>query len=546
MATTTPVGTPSRAALLVLALTAVVYAALYARVARFGYVWDDLATIRDSPQFERPLSESLRVTQHGHLDETLTKLRQVVPQHDSYRPLLFLTYAAEVRLFGKSPAAMHVTNAMMGFLAALVAFAVASRLLRSRMAGAAVAAIYALHPLQVESISYISARADLLAGLLALTSVWLALLAAERQRAARVALIAGSCLVFAGSLFVKESTVALPLALAALSLIGPRRRLLAPCLALAVVVPAYFVVRALLLAGAPAMVQDGVVLRGALAVPGLALNYLTLFIAPAHLSIVRPMRPEFVVAGWMAVAFVLAVLLLSLRRRPLPPAAVEVLAGLGWVVATVGPSAVVAAIMDVAADRYAYLPLFGFSLAAVALVRVLWEARPAARRIMVATGGAWVLLCAGVSHLAIGVWTDPYQLYANAVTAEPDSSKARYGIGVVFANLGLWRESVVSFEAATRLDPSNLRAWSNLSVGYETLGRLDDGERAARRAIHLSDGTHFRAWYNLATVQQRQGRDSESCTSLERALAINPGYLKAETEAVARCGRAPRSEIGRR
>jgi len=131
------------------------------------------------------------------------------------------------------------------------------------------------------------------------------------------------------------------------------------------------------------------------------------------------------------------------------------------------------------------------------------------------------------------------------VVAEPESAAARYGIGVVFARKGLWKESIISFETATRLDPAHMRAWSNLAVAYESLGRLDDGERAARRAIHLSDGTHFRAWYNLATVQQRQGREHDSCASLDRALAINPRYARAESEAVARCGRRPRSQPGR-
>jgi tetratricopeptide (TPR) repeat protein len=207
---------------------------------------------------------------------------------------------------------------------------------------------------------------------------------------------------------------------------------------------------------------------------------------------------------------------------------------------------VVAALMGVAADRYAHLPLFGFALAAVALARAVWQQRLQTRRLMVVTATAWVLLCLGVSHLAIGAWKDPYQLYANAVVAEPKSSAARYGIGVVFAKKGMWRESTASFESATRLDPDNMRAWSNLAVVYENQGRLDEGERAARRAIHLSDGTHFRAWYNLATVQQKQGHEREACASLDRALAINPYYAKAETVAVARCGRTPRvSEHGR-
>jgi tetratricopeptide (TPR) repeat protein len=103
----------------------------------------------------------------------------------------------------------------------------------------------------------------------------------------------------------------------------------------------------------------------------------------------------------------------------------------------------------------------------------------------------------------------------------------------------MWPEAIASFETATRLDPANMRAWNNLSVAYETKGRLDDGERAVRRAIHLSDGTHFRAWYNLATIQQRQGKEQESCASLERALAINPYYARARTEAAQRCGRVP-------
>jgi tetratricopeptide (TPR) repeat protein len=547
MATAT-VGAPSRVALLVLGAVAAVYAALYGRVERFEYVWDDLTTIRDSPQFDRPLADSLRVTQHGHIDETLTKLRQVAPEHESYRPLLFLTFAAEVKAFGKSPAVMHVTNVALGLLAVLVAFAVGSKLLQSWTAGAAVAAIFALHPLQVEPLSYVSARADLLAGLLALASVWLALVASERERG-RAAAIAGSALLFAASLFAKEGTIALPLALAALWAIDRRRRLLWPCLALAAVVPIYFALRALALSNAPAMAHGGGVLRGALAVPGLVLQYLALFVAPAHLSIVRPLRAEMIVAGWVVAAAIAGPLLLHLRRRsgPLPAAGVTALGGLGWAVATVGPSAVVAALMGVAADRYAYLPLFGFALAAVALGRALWQARPSARRTAVLAGGAWALLCVAVSHLAIGAWRDPYQLYANAVLAEPDSSAARYGIGVVFARKGMWREAIASFETATRFDSANMRAWNNLSVAYEAVGRLDEGERAVRRAIALSDGTHFRAWYNLATIQQRQGRDREACVSLERSLAINPYYARAESEAIQRCGRVPRgSEVGLR
>jgi Tfp pilus assembly protein PilF len=543
-----PIGKPWRLALLWLALMALVYAVLYRPAAHFQYVWDDLTTIRDSPQFDRPLSESLLVTQHGHIDETLTHLRDVVPAHDSYRPLLFLTFAAEVRAFGRSPAAMHVTNVLLGLIAALLAFGLGSALLESRPAGAAVAGLFALHPLQVEPVSYISARADLLCGLFALASVGMAVWASPadgvRRRAVRAGLIAGSCLFFLASLGCKEASVGLPLALGALWLVDRRRPLLAPCLALLAVLPVYFVTRLALLSGAPAMAHGQGVLRGVLAVPGLALQYLAIYVAPAHLSIMRPLRFEYLVVGWVMAALLLAPFFSRAHRRQ-TRASLEapgsttalVVAGLGWALVTVAPSALVASMLGISADRYAYLPLFGFALVSVALVRALWRSYPTWRRTVVVAGAGWSLLCLAVTHLAIGVWKDPYTLYANAVVAEPESSGARYGLGVALAKAGLWSASVSAFEKAVRLDPENMRAWNNLSVSYETLGRLDDSERAARRAIALSDGTHFRAWYNLATVHLRQNRQPEACLALDRALAINPGYTRAATVAAQQCGR---------
>jgi cytochrome c-type biogenesis protein CcmH/NrfG len=537
---------------------ALVYGALYARVAGFAFVWDDLTTIRDSPQFDRPLADSLRVTQHGHIDESLTKLREVAPEHESYRPLLFLTFAAEVAWFGRSAAVMHVTNVILGLLAMLVAFAVASALLRSRAGGVAVAGMFALHPLHVEPVSYLSARADLLSGLLALSSAGLALWAGSRRaregggRGLVAALVSGSCLLFLLSLFAKEGTIGLPLAVGALWLIDRRRRLVGPILALLAMVPLYFVVRAIVLSGAPAMAHGGSVLRGALALPGLALQYLVSFVAPADLSVVRPLRFEYVVAGWIAAVLAVGLIVRARLRPPQTPApesapARFVAGGLGWAVATTGPAAVVAAMMGVAADRYAYLPVFGFALAAVALARALWEAWPRWRTVMAASATGWALLCTGASHLAIAAWKDPVALYENAVHAEPESSAAHYGMGVVRSQDGRWRESMTAFETAAALDPANMRAWNNLAVVYLNFGRLDDAQRAARRALHLSDGTHFRAWYNLATVQLAQGRVKEACASLERARAINPSYAKAAAQAAQHCGGIPRvSDNGRR
>ena len=84
------------------ALTLLVFVALYARVLGFSYVWDDVESIAENPIFEGPVLDGLLATQHDHMDPALRKLSGIKPAHDSYRPLLYLSYRLDVALFGRS------------------------------------------------------------------------------------------------------------------------------------------------------------------------------------------------------------------------------------------------------------------------------------------------------------------------------------------------------------------------------------------------------------------------------------------------------------
>lgn len=505
-----------------LAMVCTLFVLVYARATTHGYVWDDIPTIERNPALDGPLFEGLRATQHSHLDPTVTHLPGQQPAHESYRPLLFLTFAAEVALFGRSPHVMHATNLALGLAAVVLAFDVARRLLRSRSAGLFVAAVFAVHPLQVEPVCYVSARADVLAGLLALTSLTLIL----RRRGALAAL------ALLASLFTKEATIGLPIVVLAGAWLLPRRKFLWASAWLVGVLPVYAMARAALVANGPSSLANGrPILDALLEIPGVFVQYASLFVLPRHLSTVRPLA-HWTLAGFLVVGAAGLGSVVLHRRGALRGGLAGAAFGLLFSAVTLAPATVVALMMGVAADRYAYLPVFGFALTTAALG--LHLARGRERNRLVKLGKALAiaapLALAWVSTKQVVTWATPGTLYANAVAVEPSSSMAHYGMGLVHATAGRWAAAMPEFRLATQLDPTNSRARNNLAVAYLHLGMLDLAESTLRETLAREGSYNFRAWYNLAEVHRARGQEPESCDALRHALAINPGYARAAAD----------------
>jgi tetratricopeptide (TPR) repeat protein len=515
-----------RAALLAIV---VAYAALYARAVAYDFVWDDIYTLRDSDFFDRPLVEQLRATEAMRQDPANAALRGIVPGHESYRPITLLDQDIDVALFGRlAPEPMHVHGLVFGAIAILLAYAIARRLFASTPAALVVAAIFALHPLHVEPFAYISARADLVAGALALAS--LALACAPPRRSLAVAAV-----LWLVSLFAKESTIGLPVVALLVGVArGDVRARRVQWLAFAVALVCYFGLRALLIPDAAAATRPELALHGALALPSLTLQYLGSFVLPLDISIARmPSLP--VAVGLVATAAIAAAIVVVRRRRALGTDIRLAAAWLAGAVVLLGPSAVAVATLGAMADRYAYLCVLAFAIAAVALGRAALRRIPRARAVILGVAALWGALCVFVTWREIPYWASNEQLYAHAVEVEPESAMARFRLGILYVNAGAWREATQLFEQAAALDPSNDRVLNNLGVGYMNTGRLDDAERVLRRALDITHETSFRAWYNLATIQRGRGQRDAACASYRRALAINPQYAKARADYARSC-----------
>lgn len=482
-----------RRELALVALIVAVFAVSLGRTASYGYVWDDRPEIETNASFARPLSEGIRLTQVERAEPSLADLSDLEFTYDSYRPLLFASYWVDLRLWGNDAGALHRTNVVLGVLAILLAYALARLWLRSPVAVIATA-VFALHPAQIETVAYISARGDLLAGLFALACACAALRYLDGGHRAWAA---AATLLFACSLLSKESLIALPLAIPFLRTEGRRRWILAGVLlALAIV---YLPVRGAIVhtTTRPPYVA------GALGLPGVLLEYAKIFVLPFDLSIERQPHALYL---WLGV--VLVPLLVLGRKHP----------GLVWAAVLLAPSAIAVRSTGVVADRYLYAPMFGL---AVALAAIPWK-----KPVIVAVA-IWGALLVVVGWRQVPVWRDVTTLYTHALEMAPDSSSANYRVAVLTGDPALLARAVT-------LDPRNAAALNNLGVHYLRAGDPATGADLLRRAV-TAQPAHFRSWLNLGLAQLALGQHADGCQSIARALAINPRYQAAITQQQRSC-----------
>lgn len=395
-----------------------------------------------------------------------------------WHPLTWYSLMLDGWLFGKQAAAFHRTNLLLHTANTLLLWWGLRRLTGSVWRSAWVAALFAVHPLHVEPVAWISSRKDVLSGLFVLAS--LGTYAWYGQSGARVAYgLTG--LGYGLGLLAKGSVVLWPLVLLGLD-VWPLRRWQAcgwrsclrdklPFLVLA----GMFSGVALWAAQASGAMQDlqryPLEVRLANAVVAYA-TYLLKTVFPVGLA---PFYPHPGVSlSWGAVT-ASAVVLLSLSvgvwlLRDRSPAA-----GMGWwwfVVLLLPVMGLFQAGVQASADRYTYLPLVGL------FVGVCWtwpaaESLRGLRLLGSAVGGAAVLVCAVLSWQQAGRWRDSVTLFTHAAQVTPPHVQVELNLAVAWKRAGRTDAARRHFEQAVRLDPQ-----SNVALFHWGQELLEAGDTA--------------------------------------------------------------------
>ncbi len=530
---------------------------LYARTARFPFIeGDDWSMVLQHPVVRDGL------TWHGLWWAFSNSLYGI------WMPLTALTHMADMSLFGDQAGGHHLANMFWHLLSVAAFYAALRGLTGARGASLAATALFAVHPLAVEDVAWVSSRKDLVGG-----AFFALALLAHGGYARRPGWLRYAAVFMAGLLALLGKTSAAPLpavlllldawplgrfgveggvkerARRALWLLAEKLPLLAVGAAVSVVTwQAQHAVGAITEKGVPPSTE-----RMA-SVGGNYVHYLTEYFWPFGLS-PQHVFPAFVLwkvtAGWCLVA-ALSVGVIAFRRR-CPWVAV----GWFWFLAGLVPVVGLLPYGTVPyADRYMYIPGMGLA------VLVAWSvtALPVRAVVRFSLCAVAVLVLSGLAWGQVGVWRDTWSMYERklkvypnnaatfaraaqwlseqgdleratkydreAVRLAPEMDEYCYNLGTDLArsNPG---EAAQWFEKATRLNPKNGNAWDNLGEALLRLKRPEDAVAPLGEAVRLLPNNPT-PLVNLGAALLRLGRGDEARAALEKALVLDPQNAAAK------------------
>ncbi len=460
----------------------------------------------------------------------------------SWHPLTWLSHMLDVQLFGLDPRGHHAVSLALHAASAVLLFLLLRAATGARWRPLAAAALFAVHPLRVESVAWAAERKDVLAGFCWMLATLAYLRQARRPGPARAAVVAA---LLALGLLAKPMLVTLPLALLALDLwplgrIGPGKGPGALRAALVDKLPLLGIATAA--AAVAFLVQQGAGAVRSLERFGLALRlenaalsaagYLGKLLWPSGLAVFYPF-PERGVPWWQwggALAVLLAItgLAVGLRRRaPYLPA------GWLWYLATLLP---VVGLVQVggqaSADRYTYVPLIGVVVSLVwgsAALLVRAARRPgrarASARTAAALGGIALavplVVLAPLTWRQAGFWRDSESLFRRAIAVAPPHWLPYDNLGQALFAQGRLEEAEQVYLHGLRVAPESPELLVDLGI---TLARRRRVSEALQRfsAAAAADPAFARARYNLGLALGWQGRREEALSELREAVRLEP------------------------
>jgi protein O-mannosyl-transferase len=540
---------------------------VFAPVVDFDYVnYDDLEFVAENPHVATGISAA--------------NARWAVANAYSGTggPLTWLSHMIDAQLFGLDAGAHHRTSLLLHTCNVLLLFAVLLTMTRATGRSALVAALFAVHPLHVESVAWVAERKDVLSTLFWLLTVWAYVIYVRTPGAWRYALVV---ILFTLGLLSKPMVATLPFVLLLLD-IWPLERIdldrLVRRRKKAARGPS---VTQLVLEKVPLMVLSaisiGLVFEAQRTIGAVAAtetlpigsrlaNAIVSYVAyigkmfwPVDLTVFYPYRaaipPALVGGAALAMTAITVIAILAVRRFPF------VTVGWLWYVGTLVPVIGIVQLGSHAmADRFTYLPLVGLFIIGAwggALLSGRAGLSSATQTIAAVT---ITLACAIVARTQVWHWQNGFTLWAHAVQVTPDSARTHANLGVALARGGQDSRAIDEYRAALRYDPDYAEAHNNLGLAlaaqgairealphYEAAVRakpdyvnahvnlanaLDESGRGAeaighyREAIRL-DPTHVLARINLAVALARAGQLDEAIAELETALRLDPANASA-------------------
>jgi tetratricopeptide (TPR) repeat protein len=482
------------------------------------------------------------------------------PHAGNWHPLTTLSHMLDCRLYDLNAGGHHATNVVLHTIAVLLLFRVLRQMTGAFWKSAILAALFAVHPLHVESVAWVSERKDVL------SAVFFFLMLDAYVRYARAMSITRYLLVtalFAAGLMSKPMLVTAPIVLLVLdywplgrfaqAVPTTRKAKIRQSTSQRRIIQRLFLekIPLLVLSAGSGIVTFALQKRAAGAIPALpflwrAQNAVMSYVIyawktlwPTRLAVFYP-HPNDTLATWqvvLAIALLLAITCAAIVWREKRP---YLFTGWFWYLIMLVP---VIGLVQVGeqghADRYTYLPSIGLFLIAVWAVGDLAAVSQVGSWRGVATAGAIVVVAAlaCTAYTQTSYWRNSETLWTHTLAVTTHNDVAHNNLGYLCVDRGELDKAMSHFEAASKIRSGKLDPHYNLGTAFVEMnlgdalarkGQPDEAMFHFEQAIKLQPD-YAQAYYNRGNVLYAKGRMDEAIADWEKTLQIQPNDVDAHT-----------------
>jgi len=450
---------------------------------------------------------------------------------ENWHPLTTITHMLDCQLYGLNAGWHHFTNVLLHYLAVVLLFVALQQMTRALWRSAFVSAVFAVHPLHVESVAWIAERKDVLSAAFFMLTL-LAYL--HYTRAPSIGRYLAVALVFALGLMSKPMLVTLPFVLLLLDF-WPLRRVVAgrfntgrqllrlvleklPLIALSAVSSMVTFLAQRSAIGWTEQLPVSERISNAFVA---YVVYIRQMFWPTGLAVFYP-HPENRLPVWEISLALTALIGITLAALVLRKKAPYFVTGWLWYLGMLVP---VIGLLQVGwqghADRYTYLPQIGLYIAVTWAVTALtrsWRFQ----RIALGTGGAVVLSAlTWASRLQTSYWRDSETLFTHALAVTSNNDVALNNLGIISLGKGELDDAITKLQAAIDLRPENAPAHDNLAKALLRKGRVSEAMVHYRKFLEIQPAS-VEARNTLGTALIQKGYVKEAIEQWQEALAIQP------------------------
>ena len=486
------------------------------------------------------------ITQNHYVQAGLTlesiRWSFIAAHASNWHPLTWLSHMLDCQIYGMNPGHHHMTNVLFHMLNALLLFFIFKRISGSLWKSAFVAAMFALHPLHVESVAWVAERKDVLSTFLFMLTLWSYAGYVEGSRLDKYLLL---ILFYILGLMAKPMLVTLPFVLLLLDYWPLKRFQLKSSdnknqgipklfdfgliwekiplflLSFASSVVTYLVQKSSGAVNSLAAIPLHVRITNALVSYA---GYFGKMLWPHNLAVLYP-YPKSIALWKIAVAGILLTMISVFVFRLLrskPYLAVGWLWYLGTLVPVIG---IVQVGSQAMADRYTYIPLIGiFVMIAWGIDGTVlkWRFRKIGFSVLSTVIVAVFMV---VSWLQVGYWSDSVTLFEHAINVTGDNSTAQLNLGEALAERNKIDDAVKHYYKSLKIKSDQIAPHLNLGVTFREKGDLDLSMNHFLAALQLKPDCAA-AHYELGETLERKGEISRAVKHYLEAIKIRPGYAK--------------------